>query len=124
LVRRNLKKHMLLTRIENVAGPGVPDVYWTSLNGDNSGWIELKIIRGRKTRFGQEQVAWIKRHADLGVNVCILARKDDTILLWYGSKVAQVALHGLDIEAAGTWDRPYPWKEIVERIMVGDRQAL
>ena len=110
------------TRIENTASPGVPDVFWTHRKVRGlTGWIELKIIRGNKTRFGQEQVAWIKSHANLGVNVCILARKDDTILLWDGSQVAEVASDGIQVEPVGAWDRPFKWDEIIAAIM--DRQA-
>jgi hypothetical protein len=121
LIRKNLKKSFLFTRIENIASPGVPDVFWTSFKDGQSGWIELKIIRGRKMRFGQEQVAWIKRHADLGLNVKILARKDDTIFLWEGSDISEVATQGIETEEKKIWNRPFPWAEIIDAIMVPGR---
>ena len=117
LVRENLRKHMLLTRIESVASPGVPDVFWAAHDGGKCGWIELKVVRGRKMSFGQEQVAWIKRHSDLGLNVHVLARKDDTLFLWKGTDIAEVVTNGIETEAKEKWHRPFTWKSVVRNIM-------
>jgi hypothetical protein len=111
LVRENLKKDFLLTRIESVATAGVPDVYVVNKKTGVDAWVELKIIRGKKPSFGSEQVAWILRHANVGKNIYILARKDNTIYLWSGKKVLEVASKGLEIEAK-KWSRPFNWVEI------------
>lgn len=120
LIKRNLKKNFLFTRIENIASPGVPDVFWAHLTNKTCGWIELKIVRGKKMRFGQEQVAWIKKHSDLGLNVKILARKDDTIFLWKGTAISEVASKGIEAEEKQIWNRPFPWAEINGRLLDPD----
>ena len=122
LIRKNLKKSFLFTRIENIASPGVPDVFWTALKNGESGWVELKIIRGRKMRFGQEQVAWIKRHSDLGLNVKVLARKEETIFLWEGSDISEVAAQGIEAKEKRIWHRPFAWPEIIDAIMAPNRK--
>ena len=111
LVRDNLKKDFLLTRIESIATPGVPDVLLVSKKSGNQAWVELKIIRGRKPKFGTEQVGWILRHSNLGVGVYILARKDDTIFLWPGTKVMEIIDKGTDVECE-KWSRPFDWPAI------------
>ena len=111
LVRNNFKKDFLLTRIESVATAGVPDVYMTHKKSGLDAWVELKIIRGKKPKFGAEQVAWILRHSNVGKKIFILARKDNTIYLWSGKKVLEVAEKGVDIDCP-RWSRPFNWPEI------------
>lgn len=79
------------TRIENTAVPGAPDVH--GQNG-TSVWIENKIFTGRKLHFRPSQPAWIMRHVAHGGRVFIIARKNDTLLLWRGSDLPELLRRG------------------------------
>ena len=115
LLRDNLKKEFLLTRIESVATAGVPDVYVVDKATGTATWVELKIVRGRKLNIGPEQVAWILRHTNCGLNVKIVARKDNTIFLWPGSLVVELVDKGIDVEGK-KWSRPFDWTAISRTI--------
>lgn len=121
LLKTNLKREFLMTRVESVSSPGVPDVYWTSLRDEGvSGWIELKIVRGNVVKLRPEQVLWILRHSQLNVNAKIMARKNDTIYLWEGKDVSIVAEQGLRSDASVlTFEKPWNWNDIIHRIKVG-----
>ena len=121
LLRTNLKREFLLTRVESVSSPGVPDVHWASLREEGMcGWIELKVIRGNVVKLRPEQVLWILRHAQLNVNAKIMARKNDTIYLWNGRDVSIVAEQGLRSDAPVlTFEKPWNWDDIIQRIKLG-----
>ena len=80
LLRDNLRKDFYFDRVETVTGVGVPDVFWTAKDGTASGWMELKVVRGRKIRFGKEQIHWIETRAAAGVRCLIAARYYPTCL--------------------------------------------
>ena len=74
-----------LVRIENKAGPGVPDV-----NGCYKGiefWIELKVIKGNSLRLSKFQKAWIYERTKSGGKVFVLARplKGSVLKVFEGS---------------------------------------
>ena len=111
----------MLTWVESVSSPGVPDVHWASLREEGMcGWIELKIVRGNVVKLRPEQVLWILRHSQLNINAKIMARKNDTIYLWDGKDVSIVAEQGLRSDAPVlTFEKPWNWDDIIQRIKLG-----
>jgi len=68
-----------ITRIENVAGSGVFDVYAT-WQGGQSTWIELKIGKSGWFTVRNSQVSWARqRMAAQAKDMIILVRDEDTV---------------------------------------------
>lgn len=70
-VKEHLPGHV--TRIENAAGNGMPDVN-VGFNGRDY-WIELKIAKSRDTvLIRKEQRVWMMYHLKFGCKVAVLAK--------------------------------------------------
>ena len=84
-LKRNTKP-VVWTRIESVAGLGIPDLHGFY---QRCFWVELKIIKYNKINFSAHQIAWINRHITLGAPVFVLARDplSKTTKLFSGSIV-------------------------------------
>lgn len=107
------------TRVESTAGSGVPDV-----NGYVDGfelWLELKIMRGSLLEFRSSQIAWISRRlAERAANVFVLARKDDSLLL-YPASIVKLEPHSYGEasvkirpnEPLVMLHKPFPWGEML-----------
>lgn len=108
-LRRNTPVGVHWNRIENTAGTGMAD-----LNGCHRGvevWIENKIYKGNRVEFRPTQPGWIMTRRMAGGRVFVLARKDDSFLLYDGGRVLQLAEQGIGTPALfvtnkhdGTWD--------------------
>ena len=77
------------TRVENTAVPGAPDIHGFRHGRDI--WIETKIFHGNKISFRPTQIAWIMKRQAHGGNTWILARRNDSMLL-YKSTALQTLL--------------------------------
>lgn len=95
-------------------GRGIPD-----LNGCLRGvefWVELKLVkRGLQVPLTPTQVAWHLRRARAGGRTWLLVRWRDRLLLYRGSRAAEVA--GLGVKALPDLDSPchgVPWEKILE----------
>lgn len=65
------------SRVENVAGTGIPDV-----NGCLRGreiWLELKMFSGNQLRVRNSQLVWMRKRIEAGGSVALLARKADSL---------------------------------------------
>ncbi len=82
-----------MTRIENALGAGQSDVHGL-LRGTDA-WIELKVFRGNIIDFRKSEVAWIARRVACGGRTWILARKNDTLLLYKGSDLELLIHNGI-----------------------------
>ena len=124
LLRDKMRKEFILSRIESVVSVGIPDVFWAHRKHGTNGWMELKIVHGKKLRFGKEQAAWIKQHAKAGVPVQIIALKHGpatgpnakSIYLWDGKDIDDVKAHGIESSSALVWSSPFEWPEIIGAI--------
>lgn len=77
------------SRIENVAGSGIPD-----LNGCYGGkelWVELKMFRGKQISLRNSQLVWTAKHLQAGGDVVLIARKDDEIWVFEGSVILMLS---------------------------------
>lgn len=104
-LQKNMKGHWEPQRVENPAGPGTPDVYYTMLTG-TMGWVELKHVDKWPVRastalninhFTPQQRAWLRRHGKAGCQCHVLLQVDTDYFL-------------LDWEEAQNIGGPY-WSE-------------
>lgn len=88
-VKKNMKNHWEPQRVENAAGPGTPDVYYT-LNSGIGGWVELKHAHKwpknsntalKIEHFTPQQRSWLRRHGKLGANVFVLLQVENQYFL-------------------------------------------
>ena len=81
----------LADRIESSTSPGIPDVNWQV--GEKSGWMELKITKGKYVYFEKFQIPWIvKRCAtcEEAASVCIYDPKNDIIHIVFGGSLMEM----------------------------------
>lgn len=88
-VSKNMKEFWEVQRVENLVGPGTPDVYVT-MNTGNMVWIENKHAHKWPKRsstplnidhFTPQQRSFIRRHGAKGANVFILLQVDTDYFL-------------------------------------------
>lgn len=116
-MRRNAPKHLVMERMENAVGSGMPDVFVFWPLGKQV-WVELKApkrpkrqstpLMGEKEGLRQSQKNWIKRHANMGFDAWILIRDDSgELFLIHGEHADEVndyTIHDLtDHTEAKTW---------------------
>ncbi len=111
------------SRIENIAGAGIPDVNWYP---GLDVWIELKVAKGNKVLFQASQIAWANhRHKKHGV-VWIAVRTEKEIIL--SDSVAlynkiryenhKPVIHVSVIKDYGvTFKKPFNWKEFISILL-------
>jgi len=66
------------TRIENVAGAGIPDVNWYP---GIDVWIELKATKTQQVLFQASQISWAKHRHKRGGKVWVMIRTEKEIIL-------------------------------------------
>jgi Holliday junction resolvase len=115
-----------LSRIENTAGSGIPDV--NACRGGVEVWIELKIFHGRRLYFRNSQRSWIFRRDAAGGQIFVLARKDERLFLYCGidcvrvsssSMVGDKSFSVLDVDLPNpiySCMKPFKWPQIRDAI--------
>ena len=116
-LKENLKKFHL-TRFENWAVPGVPDVH-----GCKDGipfWIELKVTRSNKIKLSPHQIMWNYKYSLYGGRSFIMAEHLGQRLLhiFAGSLVHSIASIGSRTEPHWTVSlEAEPWKQLEEILL-------
>jgi len=116
-LKENLKKFHL-TRFENWAVPGVPDVH-----GCKDGipfWMELKVTRSNKIKLSPHQIMWNYKYSLYGGRSFIMAEHLGQRLLriFPGSLVHSIASIGSRTEPHWTVSLDdEPWKELEEILL-------
>ena len=116
-LKENLKKFHL-TRFENWAVPGVPDVH-----GCKDGipfWIELKVTRSNKIKLSPHQIMWNYKYSLYGGRSFIMAEHLGQRLLriFPGSLVHSIASIGSRTEPHWTVSlEAEPWKQLEEILL-------
>jgi len=123
-INKNMKSYWEVQRVENLVGPGTPDLYYT-LNKESTGWIELKYLESwpthgstvvRINHYTPQQRNWIKRFGSNGANVFLLLQveKDYLIFDW-----EEAAIHvgnypefELRLVAIGQWKNRINYDEL------------
>lgn len=83
-------QHVHWSRIENIAGTGIPD-----LNGCYLGrevWLELKMFSGRQIQVRSSQLVWMTKRIQVGGRVLLMARTPNEIWLFEGHEVVSMAM--------------------------------
>jgi len=118
-LKENLKKFHL-TRFENWAVPGVPDVH-----GCKDGipfWIELKVMKGNKIKLSPHQIMWNYKYSLYGGRSFIMAEHLGQRLLhiFPGSLVHSIASIGSRTEPHWTVSleaEPWPGERLEEILL-------
>jgi len=116
-LKENLKKFHL-TRFENWAVPGVPDVH-----GCKDGipfWIELKVMKGNKIKLSPHQIMWNYKYSLYGGRSFIMAEHLGQRLLhiFPGSLVHSIASIGSRTEPHWTVSLDAePWQQLEEILL-------
>lgn len=77
----NLEQHGIhWSRIENVAGTGIPDVEGCCRG--KQVWVELKMFHGKQLSIRTSQVAWQMKRIKAGGRVFFIARRGDELLVY------------------------------------------
>ena len=104
-------------RVENPAGPGMPDVYYTLRHNGRMGWIELKHLHEWPKKdstvvlikhFTAQQRAFFKRHGELGANIYLLLQVDHQYFLldWYVAlMIGEMTKGDIEQRAKGSWTK-------------------
>ena len=124
LMKTNLPGHV--TRIENTAGIGTPDV-----NICHKGvevWLELKVAKGHYIFLRTSQVAFcVRRVAEKG-RIFFVTRYGDEILIFTGEELLNCMehiegitnkackLHLKHISESFVFTKPYAWKSITDLV--------
>ena len=120
----NVETH--LVRIENSAGNGISDVN-ACCRGQEI-WLELKVFHGRRLYFRNSQKSWIVRRSEVGGRIFILARNEDTLIMYDAAAMMQCeAIHGNDGKSFSVdvdklppsiyvCRKPFKWAELRERL--------
>jgi hypothetical protein len=116
-----------MSRVENTAGSGISDVN-VCVDGKEF-WLELKMFHGEKLHFRTSQRAWISKHVACGGSVFILARKEDTLIL-YKACTCLEAPHKVSKDcksftvdyanlptALYSCSKPFRWKEVLSSLI-------
>ena len=120
----NVETH--LVRIENSAGNGISDVN-ACCRGQEI-WLELKVFHGRRLYFRNSQKSWIVRRSEVGGRIFVLARNEDTLIMYDAAAMMQCeAIHGNDGKSFSVdvdklppsiyvCRKPFKWAELREKL--------
>ena len=107
------KRNLVLTRIENWAGQGIPDL----LICDEKGlfhFIELKFVKANAVNLSPHQVAWLTRHNHSSSWVLIKKQNNPTttaeLYLYKADQAIDLKTNGLKTEPIGSWKAPFEWE--------------
>ena len=109
----DFKKHntdLILNRIENTAGNGMPDVLFFNKN-NHFGTVEMKAIKANKIKFQPMQIAWHHQHPH---NTFILVRAlgQGCLKLFPGSMIHELVTDGFGSGSVV----PEPWSQVLARL--------
>jgi hypothetical protein len=115
-----------MCRIENTAGTGISDV--NACCRGQEVWLELKVFHGRRLYFRNSQKSWIVRRSEVGGRIFILARNEDTLIMYDAAAMMQCeAIPGNDGKSFSVdvdklpppiyvCHKPFKWAELRERL--------
>ena len=113
---KRIRPSLSLTRIENWAGQGIPDL----LIGDEAGrfsFVELKFCRANAVNLSPHQVAWLMRHRLTSSWILIKQqRKPEAkpdVFLYHANQAIDVKTKGLKTEPRFKGPHPFDWSEIL-----------
>ena len=118
-VQRSNRK-LLLTRIENWVGAGIPDLLICDEVGDFH-LVELKYITGNAVTLRPSQVAWLSRHQHSSCWVLIKrqtkATEPSECLLYPATAAVDLKMEGIEkVEPLFRCQQPFHWDTVFDLI--------
>ena len=127
-VREKLSPIGHWTRIENIAGAGIPDVNWYP---GTDVWIELKATKSSQIMFQGSQISWASRRHKRGGKIWLMIRTEKEVILTDSRAVYDKCQYttsnkpSLNINTAKTFGvtftRPFDWQRMIS-ILLNDIQ--
>jgi len=127
-LNKNMNQNWEVQRVENLIGPGTPDLYYT-LGKNSTGWLELKYLddwpKKRPTpvkieHYTPQQRNWFRRHGSKGANVFLLLQVNKEYLLFdWETAVKHVGNYPafeLKVAAIGYWKNKINYSELINTI--------
>ena len=108
-----------LTRIENWAGQGIPDLLICDEKGEFH-FVELKFCKANAVKLSPHQVSWLTRHRES--SSWILAKRQPkpdarpSLHLYSASQALSVAADGLKTPSVFSCEHPFDWNEVFRLI--------
>jgi len=114
------RRKLLLTRIENYIGAGIPDLMICDELG-NYHLVELKYITGNVVTLRPAQVAWLSRHQHSSCWILIKRQTKATepaeCLLYPASAAVDLKMDGIEsVEPLFRCPQPFHWDTIFDLI--------
>ena len=111
-------RKLLLTRIENYVGAGIPDLLICDERGSFH-FIELKYLTGNAVTLQPSQVAWLTRHHHSSSWILIKRQTKPTepaeCLLYPASAAVDLKMDGITkVEPLFRCEQPFNWDTIFE----------
>ena len=112
-------RNLILTRIENWAGQGIPDL----LICDELGlfhFVELKFVKANSVNLSPHQVAWLTRHKQGSAWILIKKQNNPTttaeLYLYKATQAIDLKMNGLKTEPKEVWKAPFEWEKVWDLI--------
>ena len=124
-LRLKCSEHGQWTRIENIAGAGIPDVNWYP---GQDVWIELKATTTNRISFQASQISWGRRRHKSGGKVWIVIRTKNEIIITESRSVYEKMRYSnckpwLHVTVAQDWGvtfkPPFKW-DIIRDLLLGE----
>ena len=118
-VKKSKHRKLLLTRIENWAGQGIPDL----LICDELGlfhFVELKFCKANAVNLSPHQVAWLTRHKSSSSWILVKKQaKPETapfLFLYHAKQAIELKNSGLKTEAVFSCEKKFAWDSVFNLI--------
>ena len=113
-------RKILLTRIENSIGAGIPDVLLCDEQGTFH-FVELKFLTSNAVTLQPSQVAWLSRHSHASCWILIKKQTKPTepseCLLYPANAAVDLKMDGLEaVEPVFRCEQPFQWDVIFDLI--------
>ena len=117
---QRLNRKILLTRIENSVGAGIPDVLLCDEQGTFH-FVELKFLTGNAVTLQPSQVAWLSRHQHSPSWILIKKQSKPDVppemFLYPASAAVDLKMDGLQsVEAIHYQEHPFNWDLLFDLI--------
>jgi hypothetical protein len=113
---KRLRPELSLTRIENWAGQGIPDL----LICDEVGrfhFVELKFCKANAVNLSPHQVSWLMRHRKSSSWILIKRQRrpeaTPEVFLYRADQAIDVKTDGLKVEPVYAGQHPFPWTDVL-----------
>ena len=118
-LRKNQKKYLpsaRLTRLENWASLGVPDLVVCTELGKFY-FVELKTTKGSAVRLSPHQVSWLTQHKHAPTYIFVHTKNAD-IFVYNGEQAIELVDRGLLLEPQFKFSNPVNWQEFLDLTFV------